>query len=216
MLPVMTRRRLWFVPLPLTLLLSACGTASPHNTTEGAGVNRSTIPLLGPRAHVRQLVLQNNGSLVRLDVPAGGGEAGPAQDIVPIVAYRKLCPVPEGEEFGLKTPSVSVSADTAPSRPSTITFGNRNFTGAGVYTSVAGDPCLYLTPVTQVERLAALVDEQRARALYGPVGPPVSKLLDEQDQKENAESEDNPWVLQSQQASQREMNPQPEAGGGMR
>lgn len=193
-------RCLWFVPVPLTLLLSACGRGSPHKTAE-TGFNRSTVSLLGPRAHVRQVVVRNNESLVRLDLPAGDGAAGgPAQDILPIVAYRKLCAVPDGEDLGLKAPSVSVSADTAASQPSPITFGNRNFTGAGVYTSVAGDPCLYLTPATQVERLAALVDEQRAHALYGPTGPPVSKLLDQQAEKEDEGSETNPWVLQSQHA----------------
>jgi hypothetical protein len=198
-LPVMTRR-LWFVPVPLTLLLSACGTASPHKTTEGAGPGRSTISLLGSRAHLREVVLRNNESLVRLDFPAGELAAAGPSDILPIMAYRKLCSVGHGDDFGLNKPSVSLSADTPARAPSHITFGNRNFTGAGVYTSIAGDPCVYLTPVTQVERVAALVDDQRAQVLYGPAGPPVSKLLDEQNQKENAESEDNPWVVQSQHA----------------
>ena len=56
---------------------------------------------------------------------------------------------------------------------------------------------MYLVPVAQAERVAALVDAQAARAIYGPSGPPVSKLLEQQDQKENDDSDTNAWVEQS-------------------
>src|SRR5258705_8973951 len=94
---------------------------------------------------------------------------------------------------------VSVAVERGSSGASVMSFGNRNFTGAGVYTAIPGDRCPYLTPVAEVERLAALVDEQSAHALYGPTGPPLSALLGEEDQQQDKQSADNPWLSQSQQ-----------------
>jgi hypothetical protein len=179
----------------LPLGLGACGTPSRPGP-EAAGFNSAPTTLLPAAAHVRRVVLHNGQSVVTLDGPAGDA-AGPGQEILPLVAYRKLCSVPPTEDLGLGTPKITVSADGRRATAAQITFGNRNFTGAGVYTALAGDDCVYLIPVAQAERVAGLVDGQAARALYGPTGPPVSKLLEQQDQKENDDSETNAWVVQS-------------------
>ena len=142
------------------------------------------------------MVLHNGQSVVTLDGPAGNA-GGPGQEFLPLVAYRKICSVPPTEDLGLTTPKITVSAEGGTNTAAQITLGNRNFTGAGVYTARAGDECVYLITAAEAERIAALVDGQAARAIYGPTGPPVSKLLEQQDQKENDVSETNAWVVQS-------------------
>ena len=180
--------------LVVPLCLGACGTPS-RPRPEAAGFNPAPTTLLPAAAHVRRVVLHKGQSVVTLDGPAGDA-GGPGQEILPLVAYRKLCSVPPTEDLGLMTPKVTVSADGGTGTAAQVTFGNRNFTGAGVYTARAGDECVYLVPVAQAERVAALVDGQAARAIYGPTGPPVSKLLEQQDQKENDVPETNAWIVQ--------------------
>jgi len=187
-------RPLPLLPLVLPLGLGGCGTS--HHRPEAAGFNRAPTTLVPAAAQIRRVILHNGQSAVTLDGPAGD-TAGPGQEILPLVAYRKLCSVPPAEDLGLGTPKITVSADGGTTTAAQITFGNRNFTGAGVYTARAGDGCVYLVPVAQAERVAALVDGQAARAIYGPSGPPVSKLLEQQDQKENDDSDTNAWVEQS-------------------
>ena len=191
----MRHRALPLLLLVLALGLGACGTPSPHRP-EAAGFNPAPATLVPAAAQIRRVILHNGQSAVTLDGPAGD-TAGPGQEILPLVAYRKLCSVPPAEDLGLGTPKITVSADGGRTTAAQITFGNRNFTGAGVYTARAGDGCVYLVPVAQAERVAALVDGQAARAIYGPSGPPVSKLLEQQDQKENDDSDTNAWVEQS-------------------
>jgi len=196
--PPVVHRGLWFGTLFLSLPVVGCGGLA--HPDPAAGFNRSTTTLAGADARLREVVLLNNRSSVRYEAPAGE-VGGPARAALPIVAYRKLCSVPSGEDLGLASATLSVSVETGTSGPSVMTFGNRNFTGAGVYTAIPGDPCPYLTPVAEVERLAALVDEQSAHALYGLTGPPLSALLGEQDQQQDKQSADNPWLSQSQQES---------------
>jgi hypothetical protein len=177
-------------------LVAGCAGAFHHDTSEAAGFDRSTSTLAGPQAHLRQVVLRNNGTSVRYDAPASDAIGG-AKAVLPIVAYRRICPGPTGDDTGLTTPTLSVSVDSGASGPAVVTFGSRNFTGAGVYTSIGSDSCVYLTPVAEVERLAALVDEQTAHSLYRPTGPSVSALLDQQE-SQNEQPENNPWLSQSQ------------------
>lgn len=188
--------RLGLTGVLLWPLLGGCASAFHHDTAEAAGFDRSTSTLTGPQAHLRQVVLHHDGTSVRYDAPAGDVIGG-AKAALPIVAYRRLCSGPTGGDAGLTTPSLSVSVDSGGSGPAVLTFGSRNFTGAGVYTSIGSDACLYLTPVAEVERLAALVDEQTAHSLYGPTGPSVSALLDQQE-SQSEQPENDPWLLQSQ------------------
>jgi hypothetical protein len=189
------RRHLSLLLLTLPLGLGACGTPS-RPRQEAAGFNPAPTTLVPAAAHVRRVILHNGQSAVTLDGPAGDG-GGPGQEILPIVAYRKLCSVPPTENLGLTAPNVTVSAGGGTTTAADLSFGNRNFTGAGVYTSRAGDDCVYLVPAAQAERVAALVDGQAARAMYGATGPPVSRLLEQQDEKEDDASETNAWVVQS-------------------
>src|SRR5258705_4263513 len=197
-MPPVVHRCFWFGTLLLSLPLAGCGSRAHHDAA--AGFNRSTTTLAGADARLREVVLLNNRSSVRYEAPAGD-VGGPARAALPIVAYRKLCSVSSGEDLGLASPTLSVSVERGSSGPSVMSFGNRNFTGAGVYTAIRGDPCPYLTPVAEVERLAALVDEQSAHALYGPTGPPLSALVSEQDEQQDEHSADNPWLSQSRQES---------------
>ena len=178
--------------LALVVAFPACGDSAREAST-GTGFHRQTTTLVGAGARIDEILLSANGSETSFHGAPGPG--GPEQDALPIVAYRKLC---DGDRraFGLESPTVIISASGS-GAPVRITFGARNFTGAGVYTAMADDPCVYLTPAAEVQRLGALVDENAAQRLYGPMGPPVSKLIDDQERAEG-QPEDNPWVVQSE------------------
>lgn len=84
------------------------------------------------------------------DVTSGRGPTpGP-----PLVSYRELCGDLRPETFGLDHPRLRVRLRNEGGDAGSVAFGNRNFSGGGVYAQREGSPCINLVTVQTVRDIA--------------------------------------------------------------
>jgi hypothetical protein len=95
-----------------------------------------------------------DGDRVTLDVDVASGRpptVGP-----PLVSYRELCGDLGGENFGLDHPRLRVRWRSGGDDAGSVVFGDRNFSGGGVYARREGSPCINLVTVQTVRDIARM------------------------------------------------------------
>lgn len=160
------------------------GSEGPTPSTAAARVKE----LAPASAHVVE-VTTFDGDRVTLDVDATSGR--PPTPGPPLVSYRELCGDLRPENFGLDHPRLRVRLRNGEDDAGSVVFGDRNFSGGGVYAQREGSPCIDLVTVQTVRDIARMAGPGAA-APFEATDRATPNVM-----KTDREEQIHPWVAQA-------------------
>jgi hypothetical protein len=116
-------------------------------------------------------------------------------EILPLLAYRRLDADPHGQDFGLADPELVVRIQNAAADEQAVAVGGATFSGAGYYARREGDPDhVYLLVRRTFDNLRSLLRGERVNT---PRSAEETKLANESPTDADPEDVSNPWLTQA-------------------
>lgn len=131
--------------------VSCDGRGSEDSTPSTAAAK---VKELAPASAQIAEITSFDGDRITLDGDVTSGR--PPTPGPPLVSYRELCGDLRPENFGLDHPRLWVRLRNRGDDAGSVVFGDRNFSGGGVYARREGSPCINLVTVQTVRDIARM------------------------------------------------------------
>lgn len=114
-------------------------------------------------------------------------------EVLPLLAYRRLAVDGTRPEFGLERPEITLSVEDRSGRAVDVAIGAPSVSGGGFYAGRGGDKRLYLVARRSVDDLRSLVRGERVDT---PRSPREVKAMENAQRTADPEEVTNPWLRQ--------------------
>ena len=200
------------VVVAVTAVLAGCSSGAkdePEVAAPAASSQPAVVPVVDlPPAQVHRLGVEGDGrsvALVRTSSATWLAEpptpettvsliAESEDQILPLLAYRRLDADPLRDDFGLAQPGFVVRIQDGAGAEQVVSIGAVTFSGAGSYARLDGDPThVYLLVRGTVDALRSVLKGERVTT---PRSELETKVLSESPEDVDPEEVTNPWLAQ--------------------